>query len=65
MKLDGVWYNADITYDAGNIKNKKMAYWLLRSDKDFLTDIDGKSFLYETYTFEKTKYTQVFSKCSL
>lgn len=44
VKLDGVWYNADITYDAENIKNKKMAYWLLRSDKDFLTDIDGKSF---------------------
>lgn len=44
VKLDGVWYNADITYDAENIEDKKMAYWLLRSDKDFLTDIDGKSF---------------------
>lgn len=44
VKLDGVWYNADVTYDSENIEKEKKAYWLLRSDKDFLTDIDGKSF---------------------
>ncbi len=60
VKLDGVWYNADITYDAENIKNKKMAYWLLRSDKDFLTDIDGKSFYMRHIPSKK----QNIHKCS-
>jgi len=43
VNLDGEWYNADITYDAMNIERENKAYWLLRSDKDFVTDIDGKT----------------------
>lgn len=62
VKLDGVWYNADVTYDAENIKNKKQAYWLLRSDKDFLTDIDGKSF-YIRHIPSK-KLNSVLHQCS-
>ena len=35
IKVDGVWYNADLTWDCENIKrNKKMQYFL-KSDKDF------------------------------
>lgn len=60
VKLDGVWYNADITYDAENIEKKKMAYWLLRSDKDFQTDIDGKSFYMRHIPLKK----QNIHKCS-
>ena len=62
VKLDGVWYNADLTYDAENIRNKKQAYWLLRSDKDFLTDIDGKSF-YMRHLPSK-KFNRVLHRCS-
>lgn len=61
VKLDGVWYNADVTYDAENIKNGKQAYWLLRSDKDFLTDIDGKSF-YMRHLHSK-KLNSVIHRC--
>lgn len=43
INLDGEWYNADVTYDAENIEKQNVAYWLLKSDKDFITDIDGKS----------------------
>ena len=62
VKLDGVWYNADVTYDAENIKNNKQAYWLLRSDKDFLTDIDGKSFFMRHLSSKKLN--GIIHKCS-
>lgn len=62
VKLDGVWYNADVTYDAENIEKKKQPYWLLRSDKDFLTDVDGKSF-YMRHIHSK-ELNGILHKCS-
>lgn len=34
-KLDGEWYNADITWDVINILNNTDTYWFLKSDEDF------------------------------
>ena len=35
IKLDGDWYNIDITWDRENILYSGMCYWLLKDDKTF------------------------------
>ena len=35
VKLDGKWYNIDLTWDYSNLLNNKNAYFFLKSDRDF------------------------------
>lgn len=42
IKLDGVWYNMDLTYDLHRLLNNELPLYLLKSDKDFMPKHKGK-----------------------
>ncbi len=49
VKLDGMWYQADITWDDTQINKTGKHYYFLRSDEDFCTGLAKAHYSYAVY----------------
>lgn len=54
IKLDGTWYNMDLTWDRGNIVSNRPTHWLLKSDLEFYTDSRPYSLLGTCHSCEES-----------
>lgn len=53
VKIDGKWYNCDLTWDAGRIKAKRELDYCLQSDEEFInhdTNCEGRVTCLESYS---------------
>lgn len=54
VKIDGQWYNCDLTWDAGRIKENRPLEYCLQSDEEFI--------LHDTESEEKQECTQSYDR---
>ena len=57
IKLDGIWYNMDLTWDRDRIIEGDMTKYLLKSDRDFINHIR-----YNTYECKQEKCTETVNE---
>ena len=54
VKIDGKWYNCDLTWDSNNIKENRPLEYCLQSDEEFI--------LHDTESVEKQECSQSYDK---